>query len=91
MIRPSFTPNTDICGFGGNSKLYAPFYKTGTSYYRGPFVDSIDLGAGKASEVGIHIGDDGVTGYVQKSTGEVEQVKLEAFNIKSGYKSWSEE
>ena len=31
-IFTSFTPNSDVCGFSGNSYLYALYYQTGTAY-----------------------------------------------------------
>ena len=32
VFSPTFTPNSDVCGFGGNSNLYALYYETGTAY-----------------------------------------------------------
>jgi type IV pilus assembly protein PilY1 len=31
---PTFIPNDDVCGFGGESYFYALYYETGTAYYR---------------------------------------------------------
>ncbi len=72
VFTPSFVPNEDICGFGGESYLYGQYYETGTAYYEEVFdegtttidlngtktvvLDVISLGSGKASAVGVHIG-----------------------------------
>ena len=32
VFTPSFVPNADICGFGGDSYLYGLHYETGTAY-----------------------------------------------------------
>lgn len=32
VLFPTFKPNDDICGFGGDSYLYALYYETGTAY-----------------------------------------------------------
>jgi len=37
LFVPSFTPNTDLCGFGGDSSLYGVYYETGTAYYKAIF------------------------------------------------------
>jgi type IV pilus assembly protein PilY1 len=37
VITPSFVPNEDICGFGGDSYLYGLYYETGTAYYEPVF------------------------------------------------------
>ena len=39
VLTPSFTPNDDICSFGGDSTLYGFYYETGTAYYRAVFDD----------------------------------------------------
>jgi len=36
-LTPSFVPNDDICGFGGQSYLYGFYYETGTAYYKSVF------------------------------------------------------
>jgi type IV pilus assembly protein PilY1 len=33
VLFPTFAPTTDVCGYGGTSSLYAPYYETGTAYY----------------------------------------------------------
>jgi type IV pilus assembly protein PilY1 len=37
VFTPSFIPNGDICGAGGESYLYAFHYETGTAYYKPAF------------------------------------------------------
>ena len=32
VFTPSFVPNSDICGFGGESFLYGQYFETGTAY-----------------------------------------------------------
>ncbi len=110
VFAPTFIPNDDICGFGGNSNLYGLYYETGTAYYESSFVNhdvvtvtiggnqyqeisgKMDLGAGKASALGIHVGrESGAKAYVQQSTGAVIDVSLSpAFNVKSGLISWKD-
>ena len=109
VFTPSFVPNDDICGYGGDSYLYGVYYETGTAYYKPVFdpgtstiviqgeqkeqvLEKIALGYGKASSLGIHVGmEEGATGFVQQSTGNVLTEGLSpAFEIKSGLKSWRE-
>jgi type IV pilus assembly protein PilY1 len=39
VFVPSFIPNSDICGYGGDSYLYGLYYVTGTAYYDPIFPD----------------------------------------------------
>ena len=50
------------------------------------------VGIGRGSSVAIHVGQqDGVTGYVQQSTGIVEALELSpAFKVRSGFIYWRE-
>jgi type IV pilus assembly protein PilY1 len=32
VFTPSFEPNSDVCGYGGQSYLYGQYYETGTAY-----------------------------------------------------------
>ena len=34
VFLPAFTPNEDVCGFGGDSNFYAVYYETGTAYFK---------------------------------------------------------
>jgi type IV pilus assembly protein PilY1 len=110
VYAPSFVPNGDICGYGGESYLYGLYYETGTAYFEPGFenngtttvdingqpvdqvVDKTTLGYGKASSLGIHVGqEEGAKGYIQQSTGTVLNEDLTpALNIKSGLRCWRE-
>lgn len=52
----------------------------------------IDLGAGKSSPLGIHVGrESGAKAFIQQSTGKVVEERVTpAFNIKSGLVNWLE-
>ncbi|MBW2108168.1 MAG: hypothetical protein JRI36_05810 [Deltaproteobacteria bacterium] len=39
VFVPSFVPNADVCGYGGDSYLYGLYYLTGTAYYDPIFPD----------------------------------------------------
>jgi type IV pilus assembly protein PilY1 len=39
VLTPSFVPNQDVCGFGGESYLYGQYYETGTAYPKSVFLD----------------------------------------------------
>jgi type IV pilus assembly protein PilY1 len=92
VLAPSFLPNQDICGFGGDSYLYALYFETGTAYYQS-VIGTEDvtvggetkqrvlhrkaLGPGHASSLGIHVGRErGARGFVQQSTGTITQIDL---------------
>jgi len=55
-------------------------------------VDMINLGEGKSSSLGIHVGsEEGAKGFIQQSTGSIISESLNpAFNIKSSLRSWRE-
>jgi len=92
LLAPSFVPNPDICGFGGDSYLYALYFETGTAYYKSVIgtvdvmvggtakekvLDKKSLGVGLSSSLGIHIGRErGARGFVQQSTGTITQIDL---------------
>ncbi len=109
VFMPSFVPNGDVCGFGGDSYLYGLYYETGTAYFKEVFdngttsvningqnkdqvLDRTTLGYGKASSLGIHIGEEeGAKGFIQQSTGTVLNEDLKPpFLVKSGLRSWLE-
>jgi type IV pilus assembly protein PilY1 len=72
VLAPSFEPNNDICGFGGESYLYGLYFETGTAYSEAIFKNStqtysgdtnetevlkkVQIGRGMAASAGIHIG-----------------------------------
>jgi type IV pilus assembly protein PilY1 len=74
-----FTPGTETVSIGG------------VDYTK--LSDKISLGSGKASSLGIHVGqEEGATGFIQQSTGTVLTKTLTpAFEIKSGLIYWLEE
>jgi type IV pilus assembly protein PilY1 len=99
LLAPSFMPNSDICGFGGDSYLHALYFETGTAYFKNVVgldgdrvLDKVDLGAGLSSSLGIHVGrEHGARGFVQQSTGTIYQLDLKpAFSIKSDFLNWRE-
>jgi type IV pilus assembly protein PilY1 len=99
VLFSTFIPNTDMCGFGGNGKLYALYYTTGTAYKKSVIgtegstvLKSKDLGYGLPSSIGIHVGqEEGGTGYVQQSTGTILEVDINpALKVKGGTISWRE-
>jgi hypothetical protein len=55
-------------------------------------LDRIDLGVGISSSLGIHVGREyGAKGFVQQSTGTINQIDLTpAFSVKSGFIKWRE-
>ncbi len=99
ILASSFIPNSDICGYGGDSWLYGLYYETGTAFYLPVFTPGVDdddvlvkvyLGAGKASAAGFHVGaESGAKAFIQQSTGMITQKSVNpAFSIKSGLINW---
>ncbi|MBN2106635.1 MAG: hypothetical protein JW832_04355 [Deltaproteobacteria bacterium] len=102
-LFPAYTPNTDICGFGGTSRLYALYYETGTAY-RLPVLTGLDntveiqyqadLGYGLSSSFGVHAAKEkggAATLYSQMSTGLINEITIQpAFSTKSGVENWKE-
>jgi hypothetical protein len=43
VFTPSFIPNGDICGAGGDSYLYAFHYETGTAYWKPAFATRTEI------------------------------------------------
>ena len=72
VVFPTYLPNQDTCGFGGDSYAYALYYETGTPFKRatiykanGVLVDNsqvlqykVDLGFGLSSSFGVHTGQE---------------------------------
>lgn len=98
VMWTAYTPNPDDpCAFEGNTRLYATYYTTGTSYYKYVFDQSegtvlrhIDLGIGVPSAVGAMVtGDTSLMGFVISSTGTVFQKAVEtAESLRSGPVGW---
>ncbi len=104
VMFSTFKPNTDICQYGGDGRIYGLYYETGTAYKRDVFslfdpgfgskLDrSLDLGQGRPSGLAIHLGQQkGGKLYIQQSTGTIEELVMKApFNPKSGSVLWYEE
>ncbi len=101
VLYPTFSPNSDVCGFGGNGRLFALFYETGTAFKnrvmgeedQDTILDVIGLGEGLSSSFGVHIGKEkGGTLYGQMSTGVIEQIDITpAFTLKGTPIYWREE
>lgn len=96
----AFTPNSDICGFGGSGALYAANFETGTANNRdvigtdnGEILRTQEIGFGLPSRIAIHVGQEacGATGYIQQSTGMIERIDLKlGGDLKSHITSWRE-
>ncbi|MEW6442523.1 MAG: PilC/PilY family type IV pilus protein [bacterium] len=99
----SFKPDADVCGFGGQGRLYAVYYETGTAYSEDVFSfqpppagtsleRSLDLEMGRPSSLAIHVGQEkGGKIYVQQSTGEIREILMKTpFHQKSGNVIWYE-
>ena len=101
----TYVPSADVCTAEGDSYLWAPYYQTGTSYFRsviGQVYDSVasqfkvlrklSLGSGLSTTPNIHSGvGEGTKAFVQTSTGAI--IGIEQANpgvIKSGPASWRE-
>lgn len=96
VLFTTYIPDTDICEPEGLSRLYGLYYKTGTAYYEpilGALGDTINtfvgLGKGLAITPSLHVGDKGVTAYIQTSSGAIETIELETpITVKSGTLFW---
>ena len=100
LLVPTFSPNSDICGYGGRGRLFAIYYETGTAYKRrivgeqdqDIILDVVSLGEGLSSSFGIHVGkEEGATVYGQLSTGVIEQVQINVSGHTSAPIYWKEE
>jgi len=104
VMFSSFRPNTDICQYGGNGRIYGLYYETGSAYKRDVFslctpalgtklARSLDLGQGRPSGIAMHIGQEkGGKTYVQQSTGTIEEMLMNTpFSQKSGSVMWYED
>ncbi|MCX8012048.1 MAG: hypothetical protein N3A64_02690, partial [Desulfobacterota bacterium] len=103
VLFTTFIPNSDICGYGGSSNLYALNFTTGTANAE-PVIGKSgteilkkeSLGSGMASGVVLHVvtvdmggGDNDMEKtYVQMSTGAIIQKDVETQNQQSGITSW---
>ena len=103
VLTAPFSPDDDVCGFGGTGALYAFYYETGTAYYEAILgeevygddyksIRRVELDKGITSEIGLHVGKKvESTGFIQQGTGEVLQVEVDpALDIKSGIVGWKQ-
>ena len=104
VMFSTFKPNTDICQYGGEGRIYGLYYETGTAYKQDVFslhdpgigtklARSLDLGQGRPSGLAIHLGQQkGGKLYIQQSTGTIEELVMKApFRQKSGTVVWYED
>ncbi|MFH1672674.1 MAG: PilC/PilY family type IV pilus protein [Pseudomonadota bacterium] len=101
FLVPSFIPNSDICGFGGESWLWALSGETGTAYLTNvigqvdigedadKILDKNKIGTGLAATPAVHIGKSGVKGLIQDSLGGITNQAVD-LNMNSGFISWHE-
>ena len=103
VLTAPFTPDDDICSFGGTGALYAFYYETGSAYYK-PILGTetygddeksivrVELDKGITSEIGLHVGKKATsTGFIQQGSGEIIQVEVDpALKIKSGIVGWKQ-
>jgi type IV pilus assembly protein PilY1 len=103
VLTAPFTPDDDVCGFGGTGALYAFYYETGTAFHEPILgkrslgddyesIKTVELDKGITSEIGLHVGKKvESTGFIQQGTGEVIQVEVDpALDIKSGIVGWQQ-
>lgn len=99
----TYVPSDDLCSPEGTSYLYAPYYRTGTSYFKSVIgmvanggttevLRKVTLGKGLATTPNIHTGvNDGTKAFVQTSTGAIIGVEQSNPGVtKSGMQSWRE-
>ncbi len=93
VFFPTFSPSSDVCGFGGEGRLFALYYETGTAFFKRVFGDPSQdpvhdvwyLGSGLSSSFGVHIGrEKGATIFGQMSTGVIKRIEAEgAYELKN--------
>ncbi len=100
----TFTPNSDVCGFGGNSYLYSLYYRAGIpykqptilkeeAYLNGILEKSVSLGQG-APAIGEGIVSKKVgrklKTYIQLSTGQIVELTNQPVFLPSKIQFWIE-
>ena len=97
----TYTPSSDICSMGGDGKLYALYFLTGTAYKKPILAEdettheslkSVSMGKGMPASLGLHVGTKkSGTALAQMSTGNIMQVDIyPPLSYKSGDVSWRE-
>ncbi len=104
VLFPTYLPNSDACKLNGTGYMYALYYKTGGAY-SAPVIGStgsgsnqvvnrrMSTGVGMASQAVVHVGKGGsggkMTAYVQKSSGELTGIEVDAVAaITSRFVTW---
>jgi type IV pilus assembly protein PilY1 len=101
----TYVPSTDLCTAEGDSYLWAPYYKTGTAFFRSvigreydadedkfKILRKLSLGSGLSTTPNIHSGaGEGTKAFVQTSTGAIIGIEQDNPGVtKSGPASWRE-
>lgn len=104
VMFTTYKPTSEVCSIFGDSTLYALYYESGTAYIKpvmpegGTYTESgteyvsksLDLGKGMPTAVGVAIGET-VSGFVQKSTGEIVRIETQpGLTVRSGTSGWRE-
>ena len=101
FLISSFTPNSDVCGYGGESWLWALSGDTGTAYMTNvigqedigedtdKILDKNQIGTGLAVSPAVHISKGGVQALVQDSVSGISKPKLD-LHMASGFIAWHE-
>ncbi len=102
----TYLPSLDPCEFGGDTNLYAGYYKTGTAYFEAVIglgqteyngkkkvLRRTTLGKGLSITPNLHTGrEEGSKAFVQTSTGAIEVTEQANPGMtKSGRVSWKQE
>ena len=97
----TYTPNDDLCTYGGTSTLYALYYLTGTAWIENIFGDEStgpnvpfmrELGTGMGTTASLHIGSqDGTKAFITLDDGtlvEVDEPNLPIKRVRTGKGGW---
>jgi type IV pilus assembly protein PilY1 len=99
VFFPTFAPTSDFCGSDGVSYLYALFYKTGTAS-TSPVIGTsasggntnvtakTTLGIGMASELSVHVGQEGASLLAQMSNSNTTATLASPGDFYSKFVSW---
>ncbi len=105
VMFTTYKPTSEMCSIFGDSTLYTLYYESGTAYISPTMPEggtytrsgteyvskSMSLGKGMPTAVGVAIGKKTVSGFVQKSTGEIVRVEAKpGLSVRSGTASWRE-
>jgi len=80
VLFTTYLPETDICSYGGQGRLYALFYRTGTAHINPEFLIAedtlyhptyLDVGQGMPSEPSLYVTGDQIKVFIQAAGGIV--------------------